>query len=107
MVLSPSEYDLSRGPMLLIRGFEMGFCDGIDRGNMNSRRLLFQQQFFEKVAEQVSVSTMISAVTVAFSQSLKHLRTMDDDKRHMDRKNGAWATENYDVWVWAKVAARL
>ena len=85
----------------------MGFCDDIDRGNMNNRRLLFQQQFFEKVAEQVSVSTMISAVTVAFSQSLKHLRTMDDDKRHMDRKNGAWVTENYDVWVWAKVAARL
>ena len=28
-VFEPSEYDLSGGPTLLIRGFEMGFCDDI------------------------------------------------------------------------------
>jgi hypothetical protein len=106
-VFEPSEYDLSGGPTLLIRGFEMGFCDDIQRGSMNTRRLLFQPQFFEKVAEEKLVSIMIAAVKEAFSKSLQHLITLDDDKRHMDRNSGQWVSENSDVWVWAKVVARL
>ena len=69
--------------------------------------MLFQPQFFEKVAEEKFVSIMIAAVKEAFSKSLQHLRALDDDKRHMDRNSGQWVSENYDVWVWAKVVARL
>ena len=35
------------------------------------------------------VSIMIAAVKEAFSKSLQHLRTLDDDKRHMDRNSGS------------------
>ena len=94
-VFEPSEYDLSGGPTLLIRGFEMGFCDDIQPdvcfSSLNSLRKWPKRNLF--------LSWLL--------QSLQHLRTLDDDKRHMDRNSGQWVSENYDVWVWAKVVARL
>ena len=97
------EYDLSRARTLLIRGFEMGFCDNIASGSGKTpRRLLFQSQFFEKVAQEIPVSSMIATLTKLFVKCLQHLRALDTDHLHMDRSNGQWVSENYDVWVWAK-----
>eukprot|EP00435_Cladocopium_sp_Y103_P066037 s412_g28.t1 len=98
-------YDLSYGSTLLIRGFEMGFCKEMRTDESNARRLLLQTQFFDKVASEKNVATMVAEVKHGISKCLQHLRTVDTDRRFEDRNTGKWVSENYDVWVWAKADA--
>eukprot|EP00435_Cladocopium_sp_Y103_P031607 s1794_g8.t1 len=103
--LGTEMYDLSYGYNLYIRGFEMHFCTESETDQDSGRRILLQKACFEKVAEEKGVETMVAKVKCGIVKCLQHLRTMDADRRFVNRNSGRWVSENYDIWVWAQADA--
>eukprot|EP00435_Cladocopium_sp_Y103_P067004 s847_g29.t1 len=103
--LGTEMYDLSYGYNLYIRGFDMDFCTEIETDQDSARRILLQPGFFSKVAEKKGVETMVADVKRGILKCLQHLRTMDADRRFVNRNSGRWVSENYNVWVWAQADA--
>eukprot|EP00435_Cladocopium_sp_Y103_P041211 s2664_g11.t1 len=112
--LGTEMYDLSYGENLSIKGFEMDYCiEGATDENTgvciegatdenSGRRILLQKANFEKVAKEKGVPTMVADVKRGILKCLQHLRTMDADRRFVNRNRGRWVSENYDIWVWAQ-----
>eukprot|EP00435_Cladocopium_sp_Y103_P035827 s403_g9.t1 len=78
-------YDLSYGKNLHIKEFEMHFCIEGGTDEDTGRRILLQQINFEKVAKVKGVPTMLADVKRGILKCLEHLRTMDADRRFVNR----------------------
>ena len=104
-----AKYDLfdRRNPIFIIKGLELMYCSTQPGGQGHMRRLLLQSQVFRQVEREKRVGVMCSDVRQGMVKCLEHLRTLDVEKKHMDRGNGRLVSENYDAWIWGQcVAAR-